>query len=63
MSNNDLIEELSKLTLEEKSIKRNLDKYCCKGTTRTKLFNRLEEVKKEINKVEFRLKIEKEMKR
>lgn len=62
MNNNKLIEELSKLTLEEKSLKRNLDKYSNKSLTRTKIFYRLNEVKSEINKIKFKIKLEKELK-
>ena len=61
--NDKLIDQLSKLKLEETSIKRNLDRYYRDENTRTRLFYRLKEIQKEIKVVEFKLRIEKEMNR
>ena len=61
MNNDKLIEELSKLKLEEASLKRNLDVKYCDKKTRTFLFNRIKEIKKEIEKVNFKLRVERKM--
>lgn len=61
MNNNELIDVLSKLQLEEKSLKRNLDINYCDEKTRTKLFTRIKEIKKEMDKINFKLRIEKEI--
>lgn len=61
MNNNELIDVLSKLQLEEKSLKRNLDINYCDEKTRTKLFNRIKEIKKEMEKINFKLRVEKEI--
>ena len=62
MNNNELIDILSKLHLEEASLKRNLDIKYCDEKTRTKLFKRLKEIKKEIEKINFKLRVKKEIK-
>lgn len=58
--NNELINELSKLTLEEKALKRNLNRNYYNVKTRNKLFNELELVNKEIKKVKFKIRLERE---
>ncbi len=61
--NDKLIDRLSKLKLEETSLKRNLDRYYRSESTRTRLFKRLKEIQQEIKMVEFKLKVEKEMRK
>lgn len=60
--NNELINQLSKLTLEEKALKRHIDRNYYNLNVRTKLFARLKIVQSEINRVKFKLKLEKEKK-
>ena len=62
MSNNELIEKLSNLKLEETSLKRELDKRYGNIEIRTKLFNRIKAIKKEKAKIEFMIKVNKEIK-
>ena len=59
---NELINQLSKLKLERNSIKRNIDTNYRNRKIRIDLFNKLKEVDKEIEKVKFKLRLEKEMK-
>ena len=61
MNNSELIDVLSKLQLEEASLKRNLDIKYCDKKTRTLLFNRLREIKKEKEIINFKLRVEKEI--
>lgn len=63
MKNNDLIEQLSNLKLEEKSLKRNLDRFYYDVDARTKLFERIEENKKEINNIKFKIRLEREIRK
>lgn len=58
--NNTLIDKLSRLKLEETSLKRNLDKRLS-VSERTKTFNRLKEVLKQQEMIKFKLKLQKEM--
>lgn len=58
--NDKLIEQYSKLDLEEKSIKRALDKPSV-VSLRQKLFDRLKEIKSEKRKIKFKLRLEKEI--
>lgn len=58
--NNTLIDKLSRLKLEETSLKRNLDKRLSVNE-RTKTFNRLKEVLKQQEMIKFKLKLQKEM--
>ena len=58
--NRELIEQLSKLKLEENSLKRQLEYAFKKNKKREKLFFRLRDVKEEINKTKFMLRIESE---
>jgi hypothetical protein len=61
MKHNDIIEKLSILKLEEVFLKRSLDTYYNNEKARTMAFNRLKKVKKEIDKLNFKLRIEKEI--
>ena len=56
-----LIEELSNLELEEKSVKRGLDRYYTSKTYRERLFAKLERIKKDKEHIKFKLRLEKEM--
>lgn len=58
--NNELINQLSKLTLEEMALKRNIDRNYYNVEIRTNLFKRLQEVQTEIKKVKFKIRLEKE---
>lgn len=60
--NNELINQLSKLTLEEMALKRNIDRNYYNVEVRTSLFKRLQEVQTEIKKVKFKIRLEKEKK-
>lgn len=62
MRNNDLIEQLSLLTMEEKCLKRNLDKYYNDVDERRKMFNKLRENKKKVEQIKFKIRLEREMK-
>lgn len=57
-----LIEELSNLELEEKFVKRNLDRYYRDEESRDRLFYRLKKIKKEKEQIKFKLRLEKELK-
>ena len=61
MTNNELIEKLSKLKLEETSLKRELDKRYNNLKIRTDLFNRIKTIKREKEKIEFMIKVNKEI--
>lgn len=60
--NNELIDRLTQLDLEEKSLRRNLDKYYCDEKMRTRIFARLKKIKLEIEKTKFKLHLEREIK-
>lgn len=60
--NNELINQLSKLTLEESALKRHIDRNYYNLEMRTKLFIRLKDVRNEIEKVKFKIRLEKEKK-
>lgn len=60
--NNELINQLSKLKLQESANKRNLDRNYYNIKVRDKLFNELKEVQSEIKRIEFKIKLEKEKK-
>lgn len=62
MKHNELIERLSNLKLEENNLKRILDVYYRDENMRTKAFNKIKKVKKEIEQIKFKLKLEKELK-
>lgn len=57
-----LINELAELTMNEKMIKRCLDVKCFDDESRRKCFVELQEIKRRIEKVKFKLRVEKEMK-
>lgn len=57
--NDTLIELYSNLELEEKSLKRALDIGTSKS--RQRIFDRLKEIKKEKNKIKFKLRLEREI--
>lgn len=58
--NNELINQLSKLTLEEKALKRNLNRNYYNIEIRNKLFNDLNSIQNEIKRVKFKIRMEKE---
>lgn len=60
--NNELINQLSKLKLEEKALKRHIDRNYYNAEVRRKLFVRLKEVQNEIDRVKFKIRIAKEKK-
>lgn len=60
--NDKLIEKLSNLELEESSVKRGLDRYYRNENDRSRLYKRLQEIKKEKEQVKFKLRLEKELK-
>ena len=63
MNNNKLIEKLSNLQLQENALKRGLDNVYYKNITeRTRLFNEIKKVKKEIEKVKFQSRLRREIK-
>ena len=61
MTRNELLDELVKIEIEEKSVKRNLDINYLNPSTRTKMFYRLNELKKMKKKVKFMLSMERKM--
>lgn len=60
--NNKLIEKLSRLTLERKALKRNIDRNYYNKQIRARLFMRLKQVDSEIKKIKFMLKLERSSK-
>jgi hypothetical protein len=60
--NNTLIEQLSKLKLEEVAVKRGLDKNLS-NKERTKMFNRLKEIKKKQESIKFKIELERKLKK
>lgn len=60
--NDKLIEELANLEMEEKSVKRGLDRYYTSKEYRERLFAKLEKIKKDKEYVKFKLRLNKEMK-
>ncbi len=61
--NNDLIEKLSLLELEKKYLKRELDNKWYDRKEKQKLFDRINDVNKEIEYVKFKLELERKMKK
>lgn len=60
--NNKLIEKLSSLKLAESAIKRNLDRNYYNLKLRSKLFKELKQIQNEIERVKFKIRLEKEKK-
>jgi hypothetical protein len=60
--NNELINQLSKLSLEKSALKRNIDRNYYNYSARNRLFFRLKEVDNEIKRVKFKIRLEKEKK-
>lgn len=63
MKNNDLIEKLSNLEMQKKSILRELDRVYNNFELRTKRFNEVKEIKKEIEQIKFKIRLEKELRK
>lgn len=63
MDNDKLIERLSNLQLQEKALLRVLDKVYNDIEARTKTFNQIKKVKREISSVKFKIRLEKELKK
>lgn len=60
--NNELIDRLTQLDLEEKSLKRNLDKYYCNPKVKTRLFYKIKQIEKEKEKLKFKIHLERKIK-
>lgn len=56
-----LIEQLSNLELEEKSVKRGLDRYYTDKKYRERLFTKLKKIREDKEYVKFKLRLHKEM--
>jgi len=63
MKNDELIEKLSNLKLEENNLKRCLDTSYFDYEKRTELFNRIKGIKKEIQQIKFKIRLEKELRK
>ena len=61
MNNNELIEKLSNLEMQKKSLLRALDRVYNDLELRTKTFNEVKKTKKEIEQLKFRIRLEKEI--
>lgn len=61
--NERLIEKLAMLEMGEKSIRRNLNTYYVDKEKRTKLFAKLHKIQKDIERVKFKLRIEREIRK
>lgn len=59
----ELIDKLSKLKMAEANLRRTLDTKSFSSKGKSKIFNELDNIKKEIQLVKFKLKIEKELKK
>lgn len=57
--NNKLIEKLSSLKLAESAVKRNLDRNYYNSKLRSKLFKELKQIQNEIERVKFKIRLEK----
>lgn len=55
-----LIDELAKLTLQEKSLLRGLDTSYYDRERRNAIFNKIKLVKKDISQIKFKLRLERE---
>ena len=58
--NNGLINQLSKLNLEYSALKRNLDRNYYNRKTRDIIYKRMKEVNNEIQKIKFKIRLERE---
>lgn len=58
-----LLIELNNLTIEEKMIRTSLEKKYFDSNKRKKMFARLDEVRKDIQKIKFKLKMEREIRK
>ncbi len=63
MSNNKYIDILSNLKLRKNKLKRNLDIFQYDYEKRTNTFNEIKEVNKEIEKVKFKMNLERRLKK
>ena len=61
--NNELIEELSRNKAEQTATKRILDTYYKDEKKRTKLFNKINYLKKQEEKIKFRIRLERQIKK
>ena len=62
MNNNELIDKLSNLQLQETSLKRQIDNNDWNKEERTRLFNKLNKTREEIEKTKFKLSLERKIK-
>lgn len=60
-ANDKLIEELSKIELEEKALKRNLDRYYRDERCRTRCYYRLRDLRNMKERLKFKIRMEKEL--
>ena len=60
--NDKLIDELTKIEMEEKAIKRNLDRYYRDERCRTRCYYRLRDLKHMKERLKFKIRLEKELK-
>lgn len=61
MKNNELIEQLSNLEIQKRTLLRELDKIYNNFDKRTKTFNKIKQIIKDIEQVKFKIRLEKEM--
>lgn len=61
--NDMLLDKLVMLEAEEKSVMRNLNMYYCDSKIKDRLFTKLKKVRKEIEKVKFKLRLESEIRK
>lgn len=61
--NDILLDKLVRLEMEEKSVLRNLNMYYCDRKVKDYLFKKHKQLKKEIGKVKFKLRIEREIRK
>ena len=63
MRNDELIDKLSNLEMQRKRLLRILDQVYNNSNKRTKTFNEIKLVKKEIEQTKFKIRLEKEMRK
>lgn len=61
--NDILLDKLVRLEMEEKSLIRNLNMYYCDTNIKNRLFAKLKKVKKEINAIKFKIRLEREIRK